>query len=149
MAYATSTPHRFFGCSDLRLIYGPSNELTEEYLTSSLCGLDAGGIGPRHQGIDVFDEVAVCETGEEVAQIGVRFNAVHFTSAYQAGKPGPVAAPFIVARKERIAAVHSRATDGVLHQVGIDIDAAVIKEQPKAILSFQHIGQGNAEIGLA
>ncbi|MDE4618676.1 hypothetical protein [Sinorhizobium meliloti] len=34
--YATSTPHRFFSCSDLRLIYGPSNELTEEYLTSSL-----------------------------------------------------------------------------------------------------------------
>ncbi|WP_210214368.1 hypothetical protein, partial [Sinorhizobium meliloti] len=33
--YATSTPHRFFSCSDLRLIYGPSNELTEEYLTSS------------------------------------------------------------------------------------------------------------------
>ncbi|RVP13482.1 hypothetical protein CN080_35140, partial [Sinorhizobium meliloti] len=33
-AYATSTPHRFFSCSDLRLIYGPSNELTEEYLTS-------------------------------------------------------------------------------------------------------------------
>ncbi|WP_210213369.1 hypothetical protein, partial [Sinorhizobium meliloti] len=32
--YATSTPHRFFSCSDLRLIYGPSNELTEEYLTS-------------------------------------------------------------------------------------------------------------------
>jgi hypothetical protein len=23
-------------CSDLRLIYGPSNELTDEYLTSSL-----------------------------------------------------------------------------------------------------------------
>ncbi|WP_457812650.1 hypothetical protein [Sinorhizobium meliloti] len=34
--YATSTPHRFFSCSDLRLIYGPPNELTEEYLTSSL-----------------------------------------------------------------------------------------------------------------
>ncbi|RVP77354.1 hypothetical protein CN072_32505, partial [Sinorhizobium meliloti] len=33
--YATSTPHRFFSCSDLRLIYGPSNELTEEYPTSS------------------------------------------------------------------------------------------------------------------
>lgn len=34
-AYAASTPHRLFSCSDLRLIYGPSNELTEEYLTSS------------------------------------------------------------------------------------------------------------------
>ncbi|WP_322883369.1 hypothetical protein U8C37_25245 (plasmid) [Sinorhizobium medicae] len=29
-------PIDFFSCSDLRLIYGPSNELTEEYLTSSL-----------------------------------------------------------------------------------------------------------------
>ncbi|MGN7883687.1 helix-turn-helix domain-containing protein [Ensifer sp. 22460] len=36
LAYATSTPHGFFSCSNLRLIYGPSNELTEEYLTSSL-----------------------------------------------------------------------------------------------------------------
>jgi hypothetical protein len=54
-----------------------------------------------------------------------------------------------MARKERVASVHGRATDGVFHQVGIDIDAAVIKEQPKAILSFQHISQGNAEIGFA
>ncbi len=29
-------PIGFFSCSDLRLIYGLSNELTEEYLTSSL-----------------------------------------------------------------------------------------------------------------
>lgn len=57
-----------------------SNELTEEYLTSSLWGRDAGGIGPWHQGIDVFGEVAVCEADEEVAQIGVGLNAVHFTS---------------------------------------------------------------------
>ncbi|RVH40693.1 hypothetical protein CN142_37870, partial [Sinorhizobium meliloti] len=31
--YAASTPHRLFSCGDLRLIDGPSNELTEEYLT--------------------------------------------------------------------------------------------------------------------
>lgn len=35
-SYAASTPHRLFSCGDLRLIYGPSKELTEEYLTSSL-----------------------------------------------------------------------------------------------------------------
>ena len=46
-------------------------------------------------------EVAVCEAGEEVAQIGVGLNAVHFTSADRAGKPGPIAAPFIVPRKDK------------------------------------------------
>lgn len=66
----------------------------------------------------------MCEAGEEVAQIGVGLNAVHFTSADQAGKPGPIAAPFIVPCKERIAAVHGGAADRVFHQVGVDIEAS-------------------------
>lgn len=106
-------------------------------------------MGPWHQGINVFGEVAVCETGEEVAQIGVGLNAVHFTSADQAGKPGPIAAPFIVPRKERIAAVHGGSADCVFHQVGVDIDVAVVQEQPEAVLPRQHIGQGFSEVRLA
>lgn len=68
----------------------------------------------------MFGEVAVCEAGEEVAQICVGLNAVHFTSADQAGKPGPISAPFVVPGKERIAAVHGRSADRVFHEVGVN-----------------------------
>ena len=83
-------------------------------------GLGAGGVSPRHQSIDVFGEVAVREAGEEVAQVGVGLNAIHFTSADEAGKPSPIAAPFIVPGKERIAAV-ADATDETIVRRRLDV----------------------------
>jgi len=44
--------------------------------------------------------------------------------------------------KERIAAVH-------VDQVGINVDAAVVQEQPEAILTFEHVSHGFAEVELA
>ena len=73
--------------------------------------------------------MAVREAGEEVAQVGVGLDAVHFTGADQAGKPSPIAAPFIVPGKERIAAVHGRSADRVFHEVGVDIDVAIVQER--------------------
>lgn len=51
--------------------------------------------------------------------------------------------------EERIAAIHRRTADGVFDEVGVDVDAAIIEEQPEAILTFQHIGHGLAEVGFA
>lgn len=59
-------------------------------------------ICPRHQGVDVSDEVTVGEAGEEIAQIGIGLDAVHLASADESGEPGPISATFIVTRKKRI-----------------------------------------------
>ncbi len=71
-------------------------------------------LGPRHQGVDVLFEVTVAQPGEEIAQVGVGLDAVHFAGADEAGKAGPVTPAFVVTGKERIATVHGRAADRVL-----------------------------------
>ena len=81
------------------------------------------------------------------AAIGL--DAVHLACADQAGEAGPISAALVVVGKERVAAVHGGATDGVFDEVGVDVDAAIVEEQPEAVLSFQHIGHGLAEVGFA
>lgn len=96
-------------------------------------------IGPGYESVDVFGEVAIGEADEEIAQVGVWFNAVHLACADQAGETGPITAAFIMAGKESIAAVHGWTSDRVFDGVGVDVDAAVIQEQPQAVLAFQHM----------
>ena len=107
------------------------------------------GMGPWHQRVDVLGEVTVGDADEEVAQVSIRLDAIHFAGADQAGEAGPVAAALVMACEQCIAAVHGRAADGVFHQVGVDVDATIVEEQPEAILTFQHIGHRLAEIGFA
>ena len=40
----------------------------------------------------------------------------------QAGKAGPVPAALVMAGKERVAAVHGRAANGIFDQVGVEVD---------------------------
>ena len=76
------------------------------YATRSLCTLVLPCIGPGHERVDVLVEMAIGQLGEEITQIGIGFDAVHLACADQAGEAGPVAATFVMAGKERIAAVH-------------------------------------------
>lgn len=93
--------------------------------------------------------MAIGQLDEQIAQIGIGFDAVHLAGADQAGEAGPIAPALVMAGEERIAAVHGRAADGVFHEVGVDVDAPVLKEQPEAVLAAQHIGHGLAEVGFA
>jgi hypothetical protein len=49
-----------------------------------------------------------------------------------------------MARKKRVAAVNGRAADGVLDDVGVDVDAAIGAEAVKAVAVFRDLGQGHA-----
>ncbi|PXW66327.1 hypothetical protein C7964_11058 [Loktanella sp. PT4BL] len=53
------------------------------------------GIGPWHQGVDVAGEVAVGPLGEEIAHVGIWFDAVHLACADEAGEAGPIAATLV------------------------------------------------------
>ena len=35
----------------------------------------------------------------------------------------------------------------VFDQIGVDVDAAIVKEQSEAVLATQHVGHGHAEVG--
>ena len=106
-------------------------------------------VGPRHQGVDVFVEVAVCQFREEIAAAGVGLNAVHLACADQAGVARPVSAALIVAGEKGVAAVHGRAADRVFDKVCVHVDAAIVKKQAKAVLALQQIGHSLAQIGFA
>lgn len=54
-----------------------------------------------------------------------------------------------MAGKKAIAAIHGGAADRVLDEVRVDVDPAIFQKQPEAIVAFQHIGHGLAEVGFA
>jgi len=72
---------------------------------SALCFLT---ISPGHEGIDVAGEMTVRQLREQIIQVGVGLDAIHFTSADQAGETGLIFPTLIMAGKERIAPVHGR-----------------------------------------
>lgn len=57
----------------------------------SFCRDDVLGACPWHEGIDVAGEVAVGQLSEQVAQIGIGFDAVHLAGANETGEASPVA----------------------------------------------------------
>ena len=89
--------------------------------------------------------MAVGEPDEEIAQIGIGLDAVHLAGADQAGEAGPITTALIVPRKKCVSTVHGRAADSVLDQIGIDVDAAIVKEEPEAFFPAQHIRHGLPE----
>lgn len=57
------------------------SELVRNSRTRSFCWYDVLGGRPWHEGIDVAGEVAVGQLREQVAQIGIEFDAVHLAPA--------------------------------------------------------------------
>lgn len=54
-------------------------------------------------GLAARGEVTLGEAREQIAEIGIGFDAVHLACADQAGEAGPVARPLVMACEERIA----------------------------------------------
>jgi hypothetical protein len=52
-----------------------------------------------------------------------------------------------MASKEGVSTVHSRAEDGAFDEVRVDVDATIVKKQPKTVMTLQHISHGHAEAG--
>gem|GEM_PF-6037225 len=72
--------------------------------------------------------MAVGEPDEEIAQVGTGFDAARLAGADQTGEARPIAATLIMTGEERVATMNCRAADGVLDQVGVDVDAAILEE---------------------
>jgi len=121
--------------------FGARQGLRDELI---LCG-DLFGVGPGHYVIDVLVEMAVRQFREQVLHVGIRFDAIHFAGTDQACKARPVPAAFIMASEQGVATIHGRAADGIFDEVGIDVDAAIVKEEPEALFPAQHIRHGFPE----
>jgi hypothetical protein len=76
------------------------------------------GCGPGHELVDARGRPEVDEPGEDVSEVGLRIDAVHFAGLDQRSDAGPVLGAFIVAGEERV----------LFDGVGVELDAAVVEE---------------------
>ena len=109
--------------------FGARQGLRDEFV---LCGC-LFGVGPWHQRINVLVEMAVRQFREQVFHVGIGFDAIHFAGTDQACKARPVPAAFIMASEQGVATIHCWAAYGIFDEVGIDVDAAIVKEEPEAV----------------
>ena len=93
--------------------------------------------------------MTVGELGEEVAQVSIGLYAVHLAGSDEACEARPRTAALIVAGKKRVAAIHGRAADGVLDQVGVHVDMAIFEEELEAASPPQHVGKRHTKFGFA
>lgn len=73
------------------------------------------------------------EAGDDVAEIGLRFDDVELAGLRERGDDGPVLAAAVGAGKERILVIERDQPDCALDHVEVDFDAAVVEEAGEAL----------------
>ena len=74
--------------------------LVEDYETRSLRGINLLGASPRHHDVNVTSEMASGQFREQIAQIRIGFDTVHFAGADQAGEACPVSTALVMTGEE-------------------------------------------------
>jgi hypothetical protein len=87
-----------------------------------------GGPSPGKELVQAIVRPKVDEADENVGEIGLGLYAVQFASLDQRGEDGPIFGAVVVTREESILARKSLRAHGTLDDVGVELDAAVIKE---------------------
>src|ERR1700722_4307098 len=90
-------------------------------------------VSPGQEFVDAAVGMAVDDLTDNVSEIGVRIDAVEFAGLNQRCDDCPMLAAAIGAGEQRILSVQRDRSDAALHHVGIDLDAAVIKEAGKSV----------------
>ena len=79
----------------------------------------------------------------------MRVHAIEFAGLDQRRDDRPVCAAFVVAGEECILSIECDGTDGALDRVGVDLDAAVVKEARQAVPVVQSIVDRLGRLGSA
>ena len=77
--------------------------------------------------------MTIGELGERLGQPGVRVDAGDLAVLDQRGDNRPVVAALVGAREQGILAVEGQRSDRPLNGVGIELDAAIIKEDAEPV----------------
>ena len=92
--------------------------------------------------------VAVDDAGDDVGEIAVRLDADQLAGLDERGDHGPMLGTAVGAGEQGILAVEGQRTDGALDDVVVDLDAAVVEEQAKALPARQRVADRLGELGL-
>jgi hypothetical protein len=91
-----------------------------------------GGPSPGKELVQAIVRPKIDEADENVGEIGLGLYAVQFASLDQRSEDGPIFGAVIVTREESILARKSLRAHGTLDDIGVELDAAVIKEADEA-----------------
>ena len=72
--------------------------------------------------------MVVDDSGDDVFEVGVGFDATQLTGLDQRSDDGPVLAAAVGAGEERVLAVERDWSDRSFDDIAVDLDAAVVKE---------------------
>ena len=87
------------------------------------------GIGPRQEVVEAAVGVTVDDAGDDVGQVGERLDADQLAGLDERGDHGPVLGAAVRAGEQGILAGQGKRADASLHDVVVDLDAAVVEEQ--------------------
>ena len=90
-------------------------------------------VDPRHEVADAVCWMTIGEPGERLGQPGVGVDASDLAVLDQRSDNRPVAAALVGAREQGILAVEGQRPDRPLNGVGIELDAAIIKEDAEPV----------------
>ena len=82
------------------------------------------------------------DDGDDVGEIGLRIDGVELAGPHQRGDDGLVLAAAVGACEERVLAIERDRPDGALDHVGVDLDAAVVKEATEPRPSREGVADG-------
>ena len=107
------------------------------------------GFGPGFRG-EVLDLPVgqVREAGEHVAQVGVGIEAAAAAAFDEAGEDGSALAGSGFADEEPVLLSHRGGTDGVFHQVAVDLDASVFEGDAQRGPLAQQVVDGCSQLAL-
>ena len=106
------------------------------------------GIGPWQQIVDLAVGMAVDDLGDDVGEVGVRFDAEELAGLDQRGDDGPMLAAAVGAGEECVLAVQRDRPDRAFDDVGVDLDAAVVEEAGEPLPARERIADRFGELCL-
>src|SRR5574337_817912 len=95
--------------------------------------------GPGHELVDAGSGPEVDELHEHVGEIGLRFDVVELAGLDQRGDASPVRGPLVVAGEEGVLAIEHDRPDSAFDDVGVELDAAVIKKTREPVPIVQAV----------
>lgn len=92
--------------------------------------------------------MAVDDAGDHVREVGLGVDAVELAALDERGDDSPVLGAAVGAGEERILPCQSQRADGALNDIVVQLDAAVVEEQGKALPAREGVADRLGELGL-
>ena len=109
----------------------------------SASGREASGVlsgpGPGHEFIKPRGGPKIDQLGENVGQVGLRFDAAELTALDQRSDAGPVLRALIMPREQCILAIENKRADASLDDIGVELDATVVEEPGEPVPVVQGV----------